>query len=96
MRRPVIERRSLTRGTPETHLINAEDRAEFFAARPAAEACPLRAALVAAYRAYADRHGWPEAKGWAAAQAHFDPTAANRTSKRDRAEKAWAKQGRAA
>jgi hypothetical protein len=65
--------------TPERILIDREER-EAEAAAERAERLARehdRRALNEAFARYAARHGWPEARGWAAAQAHFDPTSRN-------------------
>lgn len=99
-RRPVVEIRQRSkpyRQNPERILIDSEagDEAAADARADRLQREHDRDLLNAAYAAYARRHGWPEARGWAAAQAHFDP-AAKRDESREAAELAFSKKRRAA
>lgn len=77
-----VERRSLTRGTPESHLLEREGDGAFLDGLHA-ERCPVRDALVAAFNAYGRRYGWREAKCWAASRAHYDPKGDGRAQQVD-------------
>lgn len=101
-RRPVIvevrQRSAPFRRNPEQILIACEAGDESAAAARAErlEREQDRQELNDAYIRYARRHGWPEARGWAAAQAHFDPTAGQGIDHAAVAEQLFVKKRRAA
>jgi hypothetical protein len=95
-RRPIVETRQRSTGfrrTPEQILIDCED-GDGLAAEARAERHERdrdRQELTEAFVRYARRHGWAEAKGWAAARAFYDPMAAKGSDPRAAAERAFKK-----
>lgn len=70
--------RGLYRKTPERILIDEEDGRAYATDARAGRLCPEREALITAIAAYAAVVGWPDAKSFLAARAHFDPTTLKR------------------